>query len=365
MSASHRPFAGAAARAASSGFTQEVADQLRNLLPTLDQAWATSEHATGLGVPPCAQAYYRHYVLGSAAEQRYLGALQLSSESRVEPVAVTRGKPHVEPVAGYVAVQTFVPTRQNTSTLPTALLLHGYLDHLGLNRYVIDELLGAGFVVCAVDLPGHGLSGGGRGTIGEFSQYAVVLRRLIGEIRAGCVPGVDPSARLCGIGHSTGATALLEYLEQGGAELESLVFLAPLIRLFAFPLARLGVRLASGVVDTLPRRISGSSSNEEYMRFARELDPLGIYEASLEWAEAYLLWEERRRDMHKHRLPLLLVQAGRDTVVDAEYNTAFLQRYFPELEYLHYPEARHSILTEPHAKRPGLYKGVLRFLAAP
>ncbi len=353
MSASQQPFAQAAARASSSGFTQEVAEQLRGLLPTLDQAWSTVVQSVAQAVPPCAQAYYRHYLLGSAAEQRYLGALQLSSES------------HANQRAGYVAVQTFVPARQNAPDLPTVLLLHGYLDHLGLNRYVIDELLEAGIVVCAVDLPGHGLSGGGRGTIGEFSEYAVVLQRLVGEIRAGRVPGVNATTRLCGLGHSTGATALLEYLEQGGAELEALVFLAPLIRLYAFPLARLGVRLASGVVDALPRRISGSSSNEEYMQFARELDPLGIYEASLEWAEAYLLWEERRRDIRTYRLPLLLVQAGRDTVVDAEYNTAFLQRFFPELELLHYPEARHSIFTEPPSKRPGLYKGILRFLAAP
>lgn len=353
MSEKDPPFSGAADRAVSSGFTQEGADQLRGLLPRLEQAWSTAEPAKSPSVPPSAQAYYRHYVLGSAAEQRYLGKIDL---------AVTGS---TKPGAGHVAVQIFVPAAVNTSTLPTVLLLHGYLDHLGLNRSAIDKLLEAGFVVCAADLPGHGLSAGGRGTIADFSAYAHMVRCLIGEIRAGRVPGVNPTTRLCGLGHSTGASALIEYLEQGGSELESLVLLAPLIRLYAFPLARLGVRLASGVVDTLPRRISGSSSNEEYVRFARELDPLGIYEASLEWAEAYLVWEEQRRELNTHRLPLLLVQAGRDTVVDTEYNTAFLQRHFPELEYLHYPEARHSIFTEPQAKRPGIYKGIIRFLAAP
>lgn len=348
-SPSHMPFAGAPARAVSSGFTGPAADELRRSLPSLDQAWPTAAHAAGTAVPPSAHAYYRHYLLGDTAQQRYLGALGLSFGGRNE----------------HVAVQTFVPPVSTTSTLRTVLLLHGYLDHLGLNRCVVEELLGAGFVVCAVDLPGHGLSGGGRGTIGDFAEYAAVLQRLIGEIRADRVPGVISTTSLCGLGHSTGATALLEYLEQGGNELEALVFLAPLIRLFAFPLARLGVRLTSGVVDTLPRRISGSSSNEEYMQFAREFDPLGIYEASLEWAEAYLLWEERRREIRVNTLPLLLVQAGRDSVVDVEYNTAFLQRFFPELEYLHYPEARHSIFTEPHEKRPGLYKGLCRFLSAP
>ncbi|TVR91233.1 MAG: alpha/beta hydrolase [Spirochaetaceae bacterium] len=348
-SPSRMPFAGAAARAATSGLTRMAADELRRSLPSLDQAWQTAAHTNSSAVSPSAHAYYRHYLLGDTAQQRYLGALAHSYGGRTE----------------HVAVQTFVPAVSTTSTLQTVLLLHGYLDHLGLNRSVVEELLRAGFVVCAVDLPGHGLSGGGRGTIGDFAEYAAVLQRLIAEIRAGRVPGVASTTSLCGLGHSTGATALLEYLEQGGAEIEALVFLAPLIRLFAFPLARLGVRLTSGVVDTLPRRISGSSSNEEYMQFAREFDPLGIYEASLEWAEAYLLWEERRREIEAHTLPLLLVQAGRDTVVDAEYNTAFLQRSFTELEYLHYPEARHSIFTEPHEKRPGLYKGLLRFLAAP
>ncbi|MCO1852040.1 alpha/beta hydrolase, partial [Pseudomonas aeruginosa] len=40
------------------------------------------------------------------------------------------------------------------------LLMHGYYDHMGLYRHVVDWALGMGFSVLACDLPGHGLSEG-------------------------------------------------------------------------------------------------------------------------------------------------------------------------------------------------------------
>ena len=60
-------------------------------------------------------------------------------------------------VAGYcVATQAWWP-REPRGTL---VLLHGYYDHMGLYRHVIDWALGLGFAVIACDLPGHGLSSG-------------------------------------------------------------------------------------------------------------------------------------------------------------------------------------------------------------
>ena len=40
----------------------------------------------------------------------------------------------------------------------TLLLLHGYYDHMGLYRHVVDWALSMNFAVLACDLPGHGLS---------------------------------------------------------------------------------------------------------------------------------------------------------------------------------------------------------------
>ena len=78
--------------------------------------------------------------------------------------------------AGYqIAVQVWWPEQPRA----TLVLLHGYYDHVGLYRHVIEWALGMGFAVRAFDLPGHGLSSGARASIGAFSEYQTVLRAVL------------------------------------------------------------------------------------------------------------------------------------------------------------------------------------------
>ena len=44
----------------------------------------------------------------------------------------------------------------------TVFLLHGYCDHTGMLKNLIRLLVNQGLAVAVYDLPGHGLSGGGR-----------------------------------------------------------------------------------------------------------------------------------------------------------------------------------------------------------
>src|SRR5688572_22887681 len=50
-------------------------------------------------------------------------------------------------------------------------VVHGYADHCGRFRGVIDYLVAAGFAVHAFDYRGHGQSGGRRGHVDHFDQY--------------------------------------------------------------------------------------------------------------------------------------------------------------------------------------------------
>ncbi|CDI88440.1 putative lysophospholipase [Pseudomonas aeruginosa PA38182] len=61
------------------------------------------------------------------------------------------------------------------------LLMHGYYDHMGLYRHVVDWALGMGFSVLACDLPGHGLSEGERASIRDFAEYQAVFKGLLGQ----------------------------------------------------------------------------------------------------------------------------------------------------------------------------------------
>ena len=61
----------------------------------------------------------------------------------------------------------------------SVVLLHGYMDHVGLYNHLIHSLLDAGYSVLAFDLPGHGLSSGEQAGIDDFSDYQKVLQELM------------------------------------------------------------------------------------------------------------------------------------------------------------------------------------------
>ena len=58
------------------------------------------------------------------------------------------------------------------------LLVHGYLDHVGLFRHLVRYGLERGYNVVAFDLPGHGLSTGDRAAIDDFRDYSVAVSRV-------------------------------------------------------------------------------------------------------------------------------------------------------------------------------------------
>lgn len=88
------------------------------------------------------------------------------------------------------------------------LLAHGYAEHSGRYRHVAEALTGAGFALAALDLRGHGRSGGPRATIHAFSLYALDFKLFHEQVAAtfGDVPHVV-------LGHSMGGCVALDYLE--------------------------------------------------------------------------------------------------------------------------------------------------------
>jgi alpha-beta hydrolase superfamily lysophospholipase len=75
-------------------------------------------------------------------------------------------------------------------------------------NHLIRHLLSGGFAVAAFDLPGHGFSGGERTAVDDFVQYRRALVDFADEVRG----------RLEGpvhfVGHSTGGSAMIDYLLQ-------------------------------------------------------------------------------------------------------------------------------------------------------
>ncbi len=172
----------------------------------------------------------------------------------------------------------------------TVVLMHGYYDHMGLYRHVVDWALGMGFAVLACDLPGHGLSEGERASIRDFAEYQAVFKGLLGQAAE-----LDLAApwHLCG--QSTGGAILLDYLLHGGErpELGETILLAPLVRPRAWGWSKLSYRLLRPFVDSIPRRFSENSSDPQFLDFLREHDPLQPSILPTAWVGALARWVPR------------------------------------------------------------------------
>ena len=128
-------------------------------------------------------------------------------------------------VDGYELVsQLWWPERAKA----TLFVFHGFYDHTGLYRHVIEWALDQGFAVIACDLPGHGLSSGERASIKDFAEYQDTLQGLFAEAQSLDLP---QPWHLCG--QSTGGAIVIDHVLNEGANSPAqgqVILLSPLVR---------------------------------------------------------------------------------------------------------------------------------------
>ncbi|QRY80230.1 alpha/beta hydrolase [Pseudomonas sp. PDNC002] len=230
----------------------------------------------------------------------------------------------------------------------TMLLMHGYYDHMGLYRHVIDWALGMGFAVLACDLPGHGLSEGVAASIGDFAEYQVVLADLLDQAQ---VLDLPQPWHLCG--QSTGGAILLDYLLTGAPrpELGRTILLAPLVRPRAWGWSKLSYQVLRPFVDSIPRRFSENSNDAEFLAFLRDRDPLQPRTLPTAWVGALARWIPRIEAAGHGAQSLLVVQGDADETVDWRYNLKVLEEKFEKIECLLLTGARHHLANESETLR--------------
>ncbi|MEF9671771.1 alpha/beta hydrolase [Pseudomonas sp. PCH446] len=176
-----------------------AADSLRSSLRPLAAAQPLSEEA---------RAYQRFY--------------GLDLPQRKSPVVSRLGR--FSSGTFELASQLWLPP----DPVATLFLLHGFYDHMGLFRHVVDWALDQGFAVIACDLPGHGLSSGERASIDDFGRYQQALQDLFGEART---LGLPQPWHL--FGQSTGGAIIIDHLLRHGRDSPvqgQTMLLSPLVR---------------------------------------------------------------------------------------------------------------------------------------
>ncbi|UVK82898.1 alpha/beta hydrolase [Pseudomonas sichuanensis] len=254
--------------------------------------------------------------------------------------------------AGFELVgQVWMPAQP----VATLFLLHGYYDHMGLYRHVIEWALAQGYVVISCDLPGHGLSSGERASIDDFALYQQALDALFEQARQLELPH---PWHLCG--QSTGGAIVVDHLLHCAGRSPAdgeVILLAPLVRPRAWGWSKLSYRVLRHFVNGIERRFSENTNDPAFLPFL-EADPLQPRRLPTAWVGALMKWVRRIEAAPQSTRRPLIVQGEADATVDWPYNLKVLKAKFAEPQILMLPEARHHLANE----LPGIRRRYFDFI---
>ena len=240
----------------------------------------------------------------------------------------------------------------------TAVVVHGYYDHVGLFNNVIEYCLRHECSVVAFVLPGHGLSSGERASIDSFQRYRQALVGVLGE-----VGGFNLPTTQIAIGQSTGCAVLGSHLLDGGGEdFAKVVLLAPLVRPCGWRSGSLVYPFVRLFMSSLPRRFADNSDDQAFLEFLRERDPLQPRILPLDWVGALRKWLPWFEKLPSTDTEVLIIQGDADETVDWRYNLPVLRKKYRQLSEVLIPGARHHLVKEGEAYRALVWQACDDFL---
>lgn len=231
---------------------------------------------------------------------------------------------------------------------PRAILriIHGLGEHGARYQALVEVLLARGISSYALDLRGHGTSGGRRG---HARSFRAVLDDVAGFTRE--TPAAGRPAFL--LGHSLGGLVALRAVQEGRAGvLGGAILSAPALALMsgdtAWHRAAAGLlsRVAPGI--GLPSGIPPEHlSHDPAAVSAYVEDPLVHDRISPRlYMEMLSAMRSAARDAPDVILPVLLLAPGDDRVVDARTSLAVADRFSGEVTVRSYPAFYHEPFHE-------------------
>ena len=228
------------------------------------------------------------------------------------------------------------------------LIVHGLAEHLGRYQHVAERLCAAGWAVSALELRGHGESGGRRG-------HTPVWHRYVEDVQAALALIGRPVVLLA---HSMGGLVALDALREP---------LAPAVRAVALsnplidtpvevpPLKAKAARLLDRLVPWFP--INNELDTELICRDsavvrAYEADPLVFPSVTPRWfAEMNLARARIQEDPPQRDIPLRMMVGTGDRICDHEASRAYVRRWQGPTETVVYEGFYHELFNEPEKAR--------------
>lgn len=233
------------------------------------------------------------------------------------------------------------------------LVLHGIGYHSGPYKVVADALNPRGIEVYGLDARGHGLSCGRRGYLGNAAQVAADLGSMIKFLKK-----QRPGARIFLVNDSMGCNYALDYAKDHGDELGGLILLAPAFDVDKRQLFQLNSLLLMPcllfahrrpMINLVGHRLQESSRDPQFIA-SRRSDPLAYKKVSFRYLLDIrrLVANWKRQIAPRIRMPLLLIQGGKDNVVSHKDCAAFERLAASKDKQIKiYPQVYHTTLWDP------------------
>ena len=260
---------------------------------------------------------------------------------------------------GTVAVnQTaiFTAAWQPPEPVGTALVVHGYMDHLGLYNHLIRFLLARNLAVLCCDLPGHGLSGGESAYIKDFANYSAVIEEMVSICQQ------KFPAPLYGLGQSMGGAILLKHLinHPPGVNycFKRLNLFAPLLHPKAWSTSRRLLPLVRPFKKSIKRVFRPSSYDQEFLDFLRYQDPLQPLTIPIPWLVAVDRWAQEFEASVGSDFEVNLIQGNADKTLDWKYNLEAFKNKLPNLNLHMIDNANHHMVNEIEPLRRKIFEAI-------
>jgi acylglycerol lipase len=268
------------------------------------------------------------------------------------PPATKDGVEHrSETFAGTRGVELYARSWRAEGASPRAALIivHGLRDHGDRYAGFAERLVGAGFVVHAADLRGHGRSAGERVWVDSFDDYVADLATYVERVRAD-----SPDLPLFVMGHSMGGTIVVRYVETRKPELAGVVLSAPALGLHEFPLLPAMLVVNGGFPTShLPLLLLNLKTFSRDDKVVAELraDPLITQDSPARTGKELAVAIGKAWDGAKAMtMPLLVVHGTGDQVTPPWASRDFVAAVPSEdRTFRAYPKLWHDLLHEPEA----------------
>lgn len=238
----------------------------------------------------------------------------------------------------------FTAAWEPKKSMGTAIIVHGYLDNLGLYGHLINYLVAQNLTVVCFDLPGLGLSEGERASIGNFADYTSALQAILDLCQK------QFTAPFHGLGQSTGGAILLKHLldnqSLGNYPFKTLNLLAPLLHPKGWWLNRHLLPFVRPFRKSLKRRYSISSHDRKFLTFIRQQDVFQPSAMPIPWFVAADKWARDFETCNGSNFAVNLIQGTKDTTLDWKYNLRVFREKLPNMKVHLIDKAYHHMANE-------------------